>query len=221
LLVLILPMLFVSRRFSVLAGFVAGAVVLVVFSSMLLGTQVWLDFVERMLWWAQMTASQPGIFRDWKYVDLNAFSRVLPGGRSWLGQSILIGASCWALYSLLRMWLALPRAGREGRALAWAAAITWTLVLNPYVAIYDCTLLVLAGILAGGALRDPVSGASPPALTAVVAVCFLSAWVTQPIAQLLRVQIYTLVLIYTGVFLLAQFRRVQSDAALRNPIEMA
>lgn len=205
LLVLILPMLLVSRRFRMLAGFAIGTVALVVSSSLILGPQAWPDFVRSLLRWAQMTAAQPGLFRDWKYVDVNAFSRVLPGGRSWVAVAITGVASCVALFALLRTWMALPGAGREARSLAWAAAITWTLVLNAYVPIYDCALLVLAGFLAASALRDPVSGLRPPGFAAAVALCWVAAWVTQPIAQVARLQIYTLVLAYTGLFLFRHF----------------
>jgi hypothetical protein len=221
LLVLILPMLLFSRRFRTLAGFACGTAVLVVSSSLLLGMRAWPDFVGALLWWAQMTRAQPGLFRDWKYVDLNAFSRVLPGARSWVGLLIITAGSCWALFMLLRTWLALPRAGRDARSLAWAAAITWTLVLNAYVPIYDCTVLVLAGILAAAALRDPVSGVRPSAFSAVVSLCFLSALVTQPIARHLRVQVFTLVLIGTGMFLLGQFRRMQLAVAAPGSADMA
>jgi hypothetical protein len=220
-LVLILPMLLVSRRFAILAGFVVGSTVLVVASSLILGLHAWPDFIGTLLRWAEMTAAQPGLFRDWKYVDINAFSRVVPGGRSWLGLSIMVACSLWALLAMLRMWLALPGAGREARSLAWAAAITWTLVLNAYVPIYDCTLLVLAGVLTASALRDPVNGASPPAFVALVALCYVSAWVTQPLAQLLRVQIFTLVLMYTGVFLMRQFQRVRLAATVPDPVALA
>jgi Glycosyltransferase family 87 len=220
-LVLILPMLLVSRRFRILAGFVVGSTVLVVASSLILGLHAWPDFIGTMLRWAQMTASQPGLFRDWKYVDINAFSRVLPGGRSWLGASIIVACSLWAVLGLLRMWLALPGTGREARSIAWAAAITWTLVLNAYVPISDCTLLVLAGVLAASALRDPATGSSPPAFVALVALCYVSAWVTQPLAQLLRVQIYTLVLMYTGFFLMRQFQRIRLAPTVSDPMAPA
>ena len=220
LLVLILPMLLLSRRFKVLAGFVAGAGALVIASSVMLGARAWTDFVEAMLRWAQMTSTQPGLFRDWKYVDINAFSRVLPGGRSWLALSITVGVVCVALFALLRMWLVLPRAPRDARSLAWAAAITWTLVLNAYVPIYDCTLLVPAGILTAAALRDPISGLLPPTFEAVVALCYLTAWVTQPIAQTVRLQLYTLVLIYAGIYLIRQFHRVRAYSLVPRAAEV-
>lgn len=221
LLVMILPMLLLSRRFRMLGGLALGASGLVLLSSLTLGIHAWTDFVEALLRWARMTASRPGLFRDWKYVDVNAFSRVLPGGRSWAGVVITTAGACGVLFVLIRTWLALPRAGRNVRSLAWASAITWTLVLNAYVPIYDCTLLVLAGVAAAGALRDPASGAMPPAFEAVVALCYVAAWVTQPIAQAVHLQIYTLVLIYTGAFLMQHTHRVLPTAAAPPAAEVS
>lgn len=210
LLVLIVPMLLVSRRFKMLAGFAAGAAALIASSALLVGVQAWLDFVGALLWWAQRTAIAPGFFRDFKYVDLNAFTRILPGGRSWLGLLITTGFSLWVLFVLFRTWSSLPRAPRELRSLAWAGAITWSLVLNAYVPIYDCTLLVLAGILTAAALRDSAGGSVSPTFQVIVALCYVSAWVTQYSARFLRVQIYTLVLVYAGMWLLQQVRRLQA-----------
>ncbi len=220
-LVLILPMLVVSRRLHLLAGFLIGALALVVLSSMVLGLQTWQDFASTLVRWAQMTGSQPGLFRDWKYVDVNAFTRVLPGGRTWFGLALTTALSTWVLLDLLRMWRAAPAGGRPARSLAWAATITWTLVLSPYVPIYDCTLLVVAGILAASAILDPATHRRPPAFVAAVAMCFLLAWVTQPIAEAVRLQIYTLVLIYSGILLMRQFRRVLSHAVPPPPMAVA
>lgn len=211
LLVLILPMLLVSRRIRVLVGFAAGTAVLVSSSAALLGIRAWFDFVDALLWWAERTAVSPGFFRDWKYVDLNAFSRILPGGRSWLGVSMIAGLSLFAILALVRTWLALPHASREAGRLAWAAVLTWSLVLNAYVPIYDCTLLVLGGVLTAAALRDPVSGSLPLRFQTIIAVCYLSAWVTQPAARILHVQVYTLVLVYSGMWLLQEIQQLRSQ----------
>lgn len=216
LLVLVLPMLLVSRQVRMLVGFTAGAASLAVSSSLVLGLQAWPDFVGAMLRWARMTSAQQGAFRDWKYVDLNAFTRVLPGGRSWVVMTLTLAATGFILLALVRLWWAFPRAGRRTRAMTWAATITWTLVLNAYVPIYDCALLALVGLLAASALRDPVTGDLPPAFATVVALCFAGAWATQPIAQLVRLQIFTIVLAYSGLYLLRH-----SQAAPADPLASA
>jgi hypothetical protein len=218
LLLLVLPMLLVSRQVTMLAGFTVGVASLVAASSLALGPQAWPDFLDAMLRWARMTSAQEGIFRDWKYVDLNAFSRVLPGGRSWVVMAMTLAATGAVVFALLRLWWTLPRAGRDARALVWAATITWTLVLNAYVPIYDCALLSLVGLLAASALRDPVTGDLPPAFATAVLVCFVAAWVTQPIAQLLRLQIYTLVLGYSGLYLLRRCQAAQASDLARATI---
>ena len=213
LLVLTIPMLLLSRRFKVLVGFGIGAAVLVGSSTLALGIDAWPNFVEALFWWAQRTRENSGFFRDWKYVDINTFSRVLPGGRSWVGVTLFGGLALSALAALVRAWVTSNRRARGAAGLDWAAAITWTLVLNAYVPIYDCVLLVVAGVLTGAALRHPVSGSLPPAFHAVVALCYLSAWLTQPFARIVGIQIYTLVLAYTGMWLLLQTERSQAPQA--------
>jgi hypothetical protein len=208
LLVLILPMLLVTRRFKILAGFGAGTAVLVSTSALVLGIRVWWDFIHALAWWAQVSRTAPGFFRDWKYVDLNASFRMLPGGHSWLGLLAMIVVALWALAGLLRTSLAVARSGREVACLTWAVTITWTLLLNAYVPVYDCTLLVVAGVLAAAALRDPVSGSLPPDFQTIVALFYLTAWITQPFARLLGVQAYTVVLLYAGLWLLSQIHRL-------------
>ena len=61
-----------------------------------------------------------------------------------------------------------------------------------------------------------MTGDLPPAFATVVALCFAGAWATQPIAQLVRLQIFTIVLAYSGLYLLRH-----SQAAPADPLASA
>ena len=89
-----------------------------------------------------------------QYVDFVNFSSLVPHGRSWPMLALLFGCGLWAGVSLVQAWWHAANAGKAAMRLAWAAAITWTLLLNAYVPIYDTTLVVLSILIADGALQD-------------------------------------------------------------------
>src|SRR5689334_21636869 len=86
------------------------------------------------------------------YVDLTSLSSLLPGGRSRLGVVILAGCIGWIVFALAQVWWKSRAAGRPAATLIWAATLTWTLVVNVYVPMYDAILVVLSLILTAGIL---------------------------------------------------------------------
>jgi hypothetical protein len=155
LLLLIIPMLLVTRRFRPFFGFMAGAAALILASTCSAGVRIWPAYAQFLSTFAG-TAGINGvsIVKRWQYIDFNSFSYAIPGGRTRLGLAILIATmlciTAW-LIALLRR-----SAGGDGAAqkLAWAVTVTWTLLLNVYVPIYDTILIAVAVPLTLSALGD-------------------------------------------------------------------
>jgi hypothetical protein len=154
-LVLLLPMVLVTRRWRTFLGFVAGAAALFLATTSLEGFGIWPVFFHSILSFGKL-ASRPqasSILILNKYVDLSSFSALVPAGRSLPGLTIFFTVACCAFLALLWFWWKSSGAGRPFNHLSWAATITWTLLLNVYVPIYDSTLIVLALIVAAGAFK--------------------------------------------------------------------
>jgi hypothetical protein len=207
LLLLILPMLALSGSFRQLVGFVAGGCLLTLACVLLVGSGPTVAFVNGMRGMFVRSATAEGLFNPYRWIDLNAFFRLLPYGRSIAGY-IAFGVTATAAgIALVSAWVACRTARRAERLLVWAATLTWTLVLNIYTPFYDTILVVAAAILAFAAvLARGWEGWNRlgPALLCV----YVAPWTAEISARVLRVQIYTLVLGGFGTLLLAEARRV-------------
>ncbi|MDX2032293.1 MAG: glycosyltransferase family 87 protein [Blastocatellia bacterium] len=214
LLVLILPMLLVTRRFRSLLGVAIGALLLSLVSLGMVGVEGCRSYLRMLLFFADNSTSAATGLKSWKYVDINSFSRLLfqaqPSLR-WALTGIVFAA---ALPLLVRAWV---RASQRPatQSLVWASAITWTLILNIYLGIYDATLAVIAALLTCDAIyrkserpADPFSYRCKMILLAL----YLVPWVTQPVAKLTGLQLLTLAIAVFGAYQLSLLRK--SDAAM-------
>jgi hypothetical protein len=208
LLVLLVPMLVVSRQWKTLAGFTAAAVVLTAVSLMAVGADACSDYVWLLRDYIRARIGGDEIFRTWKFVDLVSFFRMLQHGHTSLGL-VFIGATAVTWFGwLCRQW-------RHGSSpLMWAATVTTTLVLNVYVGIYDATLGVLgAGLTVDMLLRrnqfDTVA-------RGLLVLLYLVPWFSQYFARASGVQLYTLVLAGCAIYQTRLFQtsvRYFSDAS--------
>ena len=155
LLALLLLMLVLTRRFRLLGGFITGAAILILVATALAGVQIWPAYAHLLGIWSRMTGiGGAAVVKHWILIDLNSFWYAMPGGRSRLGLALL---TCFI--TAIALWLAtlLWRSATSNRPvqyLAWAATLTWTLLLNVYIPIYDSSLITIALVLTLGALRD-------------------------------------------------------------------
>jgi hypothetical protein len=203
LLLLILPMLILTRRFKALGGFVIGGLSLVVMSTVLAGIQVWSAYAHMLITFRGLSQGQaPGIhhaLKRWQFVDLNSLSYAVMGGRSMPGRVILtciiIGAATW----LAVLWWRSAGRSTPIQQLAWATTLVWTLLLNVYAPIYDSTLMTIVVILILGALTD-LNWQHATRWTVILAlIMYAVSWVTASIAQAHGIQLLTLVLLVFGV----------------------
>ncbi len=155
LLLLIVPMLLLTRRFRTFFGFAVGTTALFLASTAFAGLQIWQRYAHFLTSFAG-TAGIHGEFsvKRWEYVDFNSFSYVVAGGRSRLGLTILACASLGLGIWLVRLLHRSAGAGNAAQNLAWAMTLTWTLVMNVYVPVYDTLLIAVAVTLTIGALTE-------------------------------------------------------------------
>jgi hypothetical protein len=141
-----------------------------------------------------------------KYIDFVTFSSLIPHGRSWPALAILLGCALWAALRLVRAWWSSAGAGQPGNRLAWAATLTWTLLLNVYVPIYDSILVVLSVLITAGVLKDVPQEPLRRRLSILWPVIFAAAWVTVRAAAAWHIQILTVLLAALGVLQLRMLR---------------
>jgi hypothetical protein len=205
LLVLLLPMLLVARRFWTLAGVAVSAIGLVGVSFLTVGKDVCLAYVPALLGFTG-TATGTGMARkDFKFVDLNFFFRNLFGGPTLAGTILVVLLAAGPLAYLLVAWWRFPRLEEDRRKLIWASTLTWTLVINLYMGIYDVILVVLAALWTADVLyrQRPADRSLTVGFRALLLAIFLVSWITQPLAQLTRIQVITVVLFAMAAYPLA------------------
>ena len=155
LLLLVVPMLLITRRFRSFLGFAAGTTALFAASTAFAGFEIWPAYAQFLNSFAG-TAGIRGelVTKRWEYVDFNSFSYVVPGGRSWLGLTIIAFVLLGVGTLLVRLWRKSASAGDAAQNLAWATTLTCTLVMNVYVPVYDTLLIAVIVALTIGALLE-------------------------------------------------------------------
>ena len=222
LLVLMGPMMIVTGKVRQLAGFATGGAALALLCILYTGVPATVAFLDKLTVTLGRAVAATGLFNAYRYVDLNAFFRLLPYGRSTAGWTVLVTVSTIVAAALVRMWLRSRHAGRAERLLVWSATLTWTLVLNVYVPFYDTVLIVPAAVLAVAAVRER-NWLGWNRLAPALLMVYATSWIAEGFARTFRLQIYTLVLGGFGLLLLVEAYRRQSQArdrriqALRAP----
>jgi hypothetical protein len=224
LLVLLLPMLVVARYWRMLAGFGLTGLGLAALSFLGAGRHNCLEYSRVLVGFTRTSTGGEGLtggrlaLRLWKYVDLNAFFQLLLGGTSLLGWLLILLAAVAPLYFLVRTWWRLDGRDEAHRQLVWAATLTWTLVLNLYVAVYDTILALLTALLTAGALRRRrESPAYPPTFRGLMLLLYLVPWVTQPLARATGFQLFTVVLAAIATYELTLARRPPPAGQAKEP----
>lgn len=199
LLLLLFPMLLVTRRFKTLLGFVSGVTLLFLESTAVEGFKIWPTFLRFLMQFKQISEKTGSGVSPSQFIDLNSLSYGISGGRSMFALAALavvaIATSAW-LASLL--WRS-HTLGRPGQALVWATTLTWTLLLNLYVPMYDSVLAVIAAALTLGALKDLGWVDALRWVEFIAVLIFAVAWITEPIARRCGIQPLTILLFLFGV----------------------
>lgn len=218
LIVLLLPMLFVTRRFKTVAGFAAGGLALTVVASAVEGVRVWPGYITMLLSFARGSAGvQAHSFKQaWKYVDFASFASLVPGGRSWLGQVLLFGCAFWVACVLVRVWWKSAGLERATNTMVWATTFTWTLVLNVYVPIYDSILVVPSIIATAGVLKGHSGTLLHRWFTFTWLLSLAVSWITVDVAQASGFQMITVLLAALGILQFAALRQLGAQRSLQK-----
>ncbi len=200
LLLLIVPMMLVTRRFRALVGFCAGGAVLIAGSTLFAGPQIWPVYAHFL----ETFAGTAGIhgessIKRWEYVDFNSVSYAIPGGRTWLGIAalvcLLIGIGAW----LVMLWHKSVGSDPAAQNLVWAITLTWTLLINVYVPVYDTLLIAVAATLTIGALAQ-IEWERIAGWMAVLAIAIsIVSFKAESIAQVHGIQPLTILILFLGL----------------------
>ena len=106
-------------------------------------------------------------------------------------------------------------------SLVWATTITWTLVLNVYVPVTDCILVILSLVVTAAVVsRLPLTRWSR-LLTFFWPLIALSSWIMAPFAGWAGFQILTVVFALLGVLQLVVLRKIVSVGYELSPATLA
>jgi hypothetical protein len=200
LLFLLLPMLFLTRRFKTLLGFITGTVILIVVATAFTGIDIWPAYAHMLAQFGHSAGlHDQSALQLWKYTDFVSSSYAILGGRSRAGVAILIClTSTIALGLAVLLWKSVAR-GRSAQYLAWAATLTWTLILNVYVPIYDSVLVTIAVVLTLGALKDLEWNVATRWIMLVSLLIFAVSWKTEVLAKSHGIQLFSIFLAALGL----------------------
>jgi len=221
LLVLLVPMLFVTRRFRTLAGFATGLAALMVVGTGVGGIQIWPEYAKFLRLFGELTGMNgQSALLQYKFVDLNSFLQAVLGGRTSAVSGILIAITGVVTATAAVLLWRSAEGGKAAQSLAWAATITWTLLLNVYVPMYDSVLVVIGAMLTLGAVIELKWGAAVRWVLALCVLVFIVSWVSYDFARAHRIQLLSLVFAVLGLAQLLLLFRVTArgkageDAAL-------
>jgi len=197
LLVLVIPMLLLTRRFKTLGGFATGAATLALAATAFGGIEVWAAYARFLSLIGRVAgpAGQASLPLS-KYIDFDSCIHALTGGR---GSTMLIATGCAVVIVLAVLLWKSAREGRAAQNLAWAATLTWTLLVNFYVPIYDAVLVAISVVLTLGALKQLGRRAAAGWIVALSVLMVAASWETSAIAEKHGVQVLSILLAVLGV----------------------
>lgn len=220
LLPLILPMLMIMRQWRTLGGFIVGSLLLAAISLASAGSAANIDYLCILFGYFTKTAGAGSAgLQTFKFIDLNSFLKLL-GIPSLMAWTMLM---CVGILVLRAVCASRPGTQAESQRtlpLAWAAAITWTLVLNVYVGVYDAVLIVPSIVLTCGALirrRSDTGRNLPLRLRCLFLAIWILPWFSGLIARDFGFQPFTLALLTLGMYQLQLLRRRAATANGAEP----
>jgi hypothetical protein len=201
LLILLVPMLLVTKRWRTLFGFSITAAMLILISVAVIAPSGILSYLEMLNSFSQAKAGT--VTR----VDIDLFSFFFRFVGGVVARWFVLGVAVIVVPLLIAAWVKIPNT-------AWALAIVWTLILNFYVLIYDSTLIILSALLFISLLWP--SGL-PRTFKLILVALFLVAWPEAEVADKFGMQIMTIVIAAFGIYHLAVVGRRNRHSLATNP----
>lgn len=161
LLLLILPMLLLGKRWKILLGMTIAGLILAMLSLVFVGWDVSLDYLHELQSFRKNTSNGDLEIRTWKYVDVNNGLRMMLGAGSRWQLPLFVLVSFVPCLLLARLWWQSGRFDEESQRLLWAATITWTPVLNLYFGIYDSILVIQSVLITAAVILRSTKDLTP------------------------------------------------------------
>ncbi len=200
LLLLLVPMLLLTRRFRTLAGFISGTAALMLVATAFGGIQIWPAYMHFLSLFGQVAGvNGQRVFQLWIYIDIGSCLQAVVGGRSRVELAIAIPVATTIVTGLAVLLWKSASGSRPAQSLAWAATLTWTLLLNVYIPMYDSVLVVIAVVLTLGAVKDLAWSTTMHWITFLSILIFAVSWVTYPIAMNYGIQLISISLAVLGL----------------------
>ncbi|HEY6242815.1 MAG TPA: glycosyltransferase family 87 protein [Pyrinomonadaceae bacterium] len=190
LLLLLVPMLVVSKRWRTLGGFCFCGVILGLVSVAIIGSSGLRLYFDLLSTFSKSKAI--GLHPIWYDVDALSFFLQITHGQVVLAWGLLTCLTLMVLPFLVKIWIGRPES-------AWAHTITWTIILNLYVLIYDSTVIILAVLLSIEFERSSQAGL-PRAMRWLLLTLFLVPWIARQAAATYSFQPMTVALIAFGCY---------------------
>jgi hypothetical protein len=220
LLLLVLPMLAIAHRWRTLGGLAAGGLVLAAVSVLGVGWSGCLSYLDHIASFSRIIHSGTVLFPNWKFIDLGHFLVQLPGMSAPFRAVVWVGMAIAALPRLARLWWTLDQSGQDRRMLILGATLTWTLVLNAYIGVYDAVLAVPGLFFVADTLYRLAGGtakALTPGFQALLVLLYVVPWLSQHLARATGFQPWTIVLMALGAYQLALAAAVWPSAGGMRP----
>jgi hypothetical protein len=204
-LLLVLPLLIIGRCHRVLAGMTITGSALAGLSLAFVGWDVSLGYLDVLLSFRQSSSSGGLGIVTWKYVDLNNTLRLLSGGKSAALTAVFVIFASLPFAMLAKSFWRWRSLSAMQQQRLWGTLLIWLPILNLYVGIYD-SVVVIQGFLLIAAAELRTRSVERPLTSSGLAHWALaiagSAWISQALARISGVQIYSLLLIGFGFWLL-------------------
>lgn len=204
LVLVVFPMLLVTRRFKAVAGFAGGGFALGLISLALIGPSGLPAYIAMMRSFANKKQGLAGLTNI--EVDAYSFFVNLTGGQMRLSTIL------WALlFAIVGYWMI--KTWRQNPELAWITAITWTCTLNYYLLLYDASLIILPVVL-----LIAIQGGVSNILRWLLVALFVVPWFHGPMSRAWGFQPMTVMLIALGCYQLYVLTRRQTESVFRVQI---
>ena len=200
LLLFIIPMLFVTRRFKTLAGFITGGAMLMLVATAFMGGQIWPTYIHFLSLFDRVVGlSGHRVFELWKFIEIGSCLQAVAGNHLEAVTIIKYAVTIPIATGLAVMLWKSATGSRAAQSLAWAATLTWTLLLNVYVPLYDAVLVGIAVVLTLGAAKDLEWRAARLWITALSFLMFAISWITCDVAKSYGIQLISVSLAAFGI----------------------
>ena len=202
LLLVIVPMMLLTKRFRALFGMAVGGAILGLLSFVMIGWRGIVNYLVLLENFRRWKATANTIFQTWLYVDFQSFFH--PFLANYRALSLVRFASLGAAVALLLyVWLKV-----SDSSFVWAITITVSTLVNVYTPIYDCSLLVIPALLVADRLY--AQGLLPLHFRILMTALWILPWGSQALAHWVGIQLYTLVIAVFAFYLVVHSLNFES-----------